>query len=209
MAILLIVIAGALAAYLITQRNKLPATSSYTKKPDGDWTSFDVTPGRPSIQGSAILPAIGGGTALILIGEYAPLGGLGTAFMWFGFFGLLFGVWITFRDARPKSHGKPTQFRVSAKAIEVDGQQYSTEDIHEVKVKNGIDTDVTYAVTDNRSAVNAAARLQDAKRASNTAYSLNVEEGGRSHVLAAGMTDTTVNGLLHDVVKALGWEMSR
>ena len=41
------------------------------------------------------------------------------------------------------------------------------------------------------------------------AYSLNLEEGGRSHVLAAGMTDTTVNGLLHDVVKALGWEMSR
>ena len=208
MSILLFVIAVALAAYLITQRNKLPATSSYTKKSDGDWTSFDVTPGRSAIQGAAMVPGIGGGIALMLIGTYAPLGGLGTFFLWFGFLGLIFGVWVTFRDGRPKSHGKLAQFRVSAKAIEVAGQQYSTEDIHEIKVKNAIDTDLTYVVTDNRSAMNAANRIQDAKRASNKAYSLNLEEGGRSHILAGGMTDTTVNGLLHDVVKALGWNVS-
>ncbi len=206
-------------AYQISQRRKLPATSSYIKTSDGDWTSFDVTPARPTIQElHVILPIAGFSTVIMLVAALTVMGEpayensshyfyyFGT---WFPFFFVIVAIWSSFRDTRPKPHRGPARFRVSPTTIEKDGQQYSTQDIHELRVMNAVDGNLSFAVYDDRSAINAGGHIADAKRAAKIAYSLNLEEGGRSHTLAGGMTEPTVNGLLHDVMKALGREIAR
>ena len=197
--ITLLLIVLAFLAYQIVQRKTLPATSRYEKKRHGDWTTFDVSPGRPTVRAALMLPLGFGGLFLLFMPR--PF----TVMNYVGFFVLIFLLWYSFRDVRPKSHQRASQFRVSPQAIESGGRQFVAGDIHRVICQNAVDTDYVIVATNRRSAVQQAAQANDSVRAAKVAYSLNVEEGGRSHELAGGMNETTANGLLTDVARVIGF----
>ena len=47
------------------------------------------------------------------------------------------------------------------------------------------------------------AGVEHRQRVAAIAFSLDVDTGGKAYTLAGGMDHTTVNGLLHDVTRAL------
>ncbi len=109
------------------------------------------------------------------------------------------------RDQRPKPYKTPATFRVTPAAIESNGRTFKIEDIHRLKIRNGItdkelDTGVTMEVT----GAQAAGLAQRAKIAQN-AYGITLESAGKSHVLAGGVDSTMAYAILQDVSKIVGF----
>jgi hypothetical protein len=176
----------------------------YKKHQEGSATVFDVT---PAPQKKFMLIVILGGIGVLfglsvfssehLLG-IIMLGGCGYAVYW---------AWT--HDLRPQEHRGSSTFRVTPDAIESHGQTWKKADIHRLIIKNGITKNVAVAPgvaveVSNMAAAGAAHRMQ----VSLTANGLEVESGGRAHVLAGGMDETTAFGLLTDVSRVLGFSAS-
>lgn len=174
--------------------------SEYTKRQDGAATVFQVTP--------ASAPKF---TYLLIIGAVCTFGGLVSLSSGFGVFFLLMGgfaLWYGWtRDQRPKDHKVPASFRVTAEQIEGGGRTFPKGDIHRLILKNGI-TDKELNIQQWTSNTNVAAGMAQRAKIGTVANSLNVETGGKSYLLAGGMDETTAYGLLHDVSKILGLNVS-
>jgi hypothetical protein len=170
--------------------------SEYTKRQDGAATVFQVTPA--SAPKFTYLLIVGG--VITFIGLLSIASGFGVAFLLMGGFALWYG-WK--RDQRPKDHRVPMSFRVTPDSIEAGGRSYPKSDIHRLILKNGI-TDKELNVQQWTTNTNVAAGMAQRARIAQVANSLNVETGGRSYLLAGGMDETTAYGLLHDVSKILG-----
>ena len=112
-----------------------------------------------------------------------------------------------FRDQRPKEHQGPSSFRVTPTSVETGGRTYPKGDIHRLMIRNGI-TDQELNVERWTSNTNEAAGMAQRALIATVANSLNLETGGKSHVLAGGMDETTAYGLLHDVAKILELKIS-
>ena len=117
MTIFAFVLALAYLAYQISQRRKLPATSSYIKTSDGDWTSFEVTPARPTIQElNILLPIAGFSTVVMLIAALTVMGEpayensshyfyyFGT---WFPFCFVIVAIWNSFQGYASEAASEP------------------------------------------------------------------------------------------------------
>ncbi|HKW13314.1 MAG TPA: hypothetical protein VJS69_02405 [Candidatus Krumholzibacteria bacterium] len=174
--------------------------SEYTKRQEGTATVFQVIP--------ASAPKF---TYLLIIGAVCAFGGLisiasgfGIVFLLMGAFALWYG-WT--RDQRPKDHRVPSSFRVTPDQIDAGGRTFSKGDIHRLILKNGI-TDKELDVQQWTSNTNVAAGMAQRAKIAQVANSLNVETGGKSYLLAGGMDATTAYGLLHDVSKILGLNIS-
>ncbi len=176
------------------------STSEYKKSVEGGAIVFHVT---PAPQRKFWFVIIGGGVMLLfglatygsehLLG-FLMLGGGGAA-LWWG--------WT--HDLRPAAHRNPSTFRVTPDSIESGGRIFKKADIHRLIVKNGITQNVVgipgvLVPVSTPTAMGAAHRAQ----VSLTSNGLEVESGGRGHVLAGGMDETTAFGLLTDVSRALG-----
>lgn len=170
--------------------------SEYTKRQEGATTVFEVIP--------AAAPKF---VYLLIIGAVVGLIGLGMIASG-GIFMILmaaFAIWYGwFRDQRPKDHRLPSSFRVTADQIESNGRTFKKAEIHRLILKNGI-TDKELPVQQWTTNRNEMAGMAHRAKLSTVANSLNVETGGKSHMLAGGMDETTAYGLLTDVSKVLGW----
>jgi len=180
------------------------SASEYLKRQEGGVTVFDVT---PAPQRKFWFVIIGGGPMFLLglaffssehfLGLIMLAGG-GTA-LWWG--------WT--HDLRPAPHRAPSTFRVTGETIESNGRVFRKSDIHRLIVKNGISNNVVgipgVAIeVSNATAAGAAHRMQ----VSLTANGLEVESGGKGYVLAGGMDETTAFGLLTDVSRVMGFNVS-
>lgn len=173
--------------------------SEYTKRQDGAVTVFNVTPA--SAPKFVYLLIIGGVVGLIGLGMIAS-GGIFMILM------AAFAIWYGwFRDQRPKDHRGPSSFRVTSDQIESNGRTFKKDEIHRLILKNGI-TDKELPVQQWTTNRNEMAGMAHRAKLSTVANSLNVETGGKSHLLAGGMDETTAYGLLTDVSKVLGWTPS-
>ncbi len=193
--------------YQIKTRRSQPANSSYTKTKNGDWTEFVVEPGRETHRAAIILPAIGSFLAALYL-TLSPPQHLSAGFATFFIVVTAICVWFLFLPIRPKSQRTASRFRVSPTGIDANGQQFSAEDIHRFVIKNAVDTNFIIAGRTAKSEAIQADHARDRMRASNMAYYLNLEEGGRDHMLAGGMNETTANGLMTDVGKIIGFNES-
>jgi hypothetical protein len=165
--------------------------AEYQKKQEGDVAVFTVTP--------ASAPKF---WYLIVIGGLVFLGG----FMGLGIFGWLMGggaiAYGLLRDQRPKDHKQTSTFSVTPTSVIAGGKTFSKEDFHRLIIKNpwfdkaGLDVYTTNA--------NAAAGMAHGMKLGELCYGLDVEAGGKAHLLAGGMDRTTAFGLLSDVSKVLG-----
>lgn len=172
--------------------------SEYKKLQDGTATVFDVTP--------APAPKF---TYLLIIGVVCVLGGLlampgGLVFVAMGAFALWYG-WT--RDLRKKPTHQPVKFRVTPETIEASGQTFKVADIHRLIVKNSI-TDEELNVERWTTNTNEAAGMAYRAQVARVANTLNLEVGGKSYVIAGGLDQTTVVGLLHDVCKVTGMKVT-
>ena len=174
--------------------------SEYTRRQDGAATVFQVTPA--SAPKFTYLLLIGG--VIALVGLLSIASGFGIAFLAMGGFALWYG-WT--RDQRPKDHKVPMSFRVTPEQIEGGGRTFTKSDIHRLILKNGI-TDKELNIQQWTNNTNVAAGMAQRAKIATVANSLNVETGGKSHLLAGGMDETTAYGLLHDVSKILGLNIS-
>lgn len=175
--------------------------SEYKKRQEGNATVFDVTPADPQKF-----------WLLVVIGALCILGGLGAASGGaggFAFFWLLMGgfsFWYGWsRDQRPKPYKTKSTFRVTPTSIESNGRTFKTEDIHRLKIRNGItdqelDTGYQMEVT----GAQAAGLAQRAKIARN-AFGITLESAGKAHVIAGGVDSTMAYAILQDVSKIIGF----
>jgi hypothetical protein len=172
--------------------------SEYLKRQDGDATVFEVTPAKPP----RFWLMIGFGVVLVLVGLGTGGGGL-VAFGGMGAFCLWYG-WS--RDQRPKPHRARRTFRVTAAGIESDGRSFKRDDIHRLIIKNPFaDVEVTVS---GGIPTGVAAGLARRSAIQRICHSLDLEAGGKAHLLAGGMDDTTAYGLLADVSKIIGLQVS-
>jgi hypothetical protein len=170
--------------------------SEYTKRQDGAATVFQVTPASaPKFTYLLLIGAV-----VSFIGLLSIASGFGIVFLLMGGFALWYG-WT--RDQRPKDHKVPMSFRVTPEQIEAGGRTFAKSDIHRLILKNGI-TDKELNVQQWTTNTNVAAGMAQRAKIATVANSLNVETGGKSTLLAGGMDETTAYGLLHDVSKLLG-----
>lgn len=175
--------------------------SEYHKRQEGSATVFEVT---PAPQKKFMLIVVLGGIGILFgLGVFSSehllgllmLGGCGYAVYW---------AWT--KDLRPPEYRSPSTFRVTPDAIESKGQTWRKADIHRLIIKNGITKSVAtapgvFVEVPAMMAAGAAHRMQ----VSLTANGLEVESGGKAHVLAGGMDETTAFGLLTDVSRVLGF----
>ncbi len=178
--------------------------AEYHKRQEGGSTVFDVTPAPPKkfwlivvLGGIGVLFGLSTISSEHLLG-LIMLGGCGYAVFW---------AWT--HDLRPAEHRSPSTFRVTPDAIESKGQTWKKADIHRLIVKNGITNNVralpgVMVEVPTMTAAGAAHRMQ----VSLTANALEVEAGGKATVLAGGMDETTAFGLLTDVSRVLGLNVS-
>lgn len=174
--------------------------SEYKKRQEGSATVFEVTPApQKRFMLIVVLGGIGCLFGLGVLGSehllgLLMLGGCGYAVYW---------AWT--HDLRPPEHRAPSTFRVTPDSIESKGQTWKKADIHRLIIRNGITKGIAtapgvFVEVAPMTAAGAAHRMQ----VSLTANGLEVEAGGRGHVLAGGMDETTAFGLLTDVSRVLG-----
>lgn len=180
---------------VVSSETEMPG-SEYHKRQDGGVVVFDVTP--------APVPKY---TYIVIMSGIACLFGLLVGPI--GWLTLLplgaFGVWFGYvRDMRPPAHRKPSSFRVSPASVEVSGRTFAKDDIHRLIVKNGISNEVIPNIAFANPAMGAAMGAAYRVKVARVTNSLELETGGRAHVLAGGMDQTTAFGLLTDVSKVMG-----
>lgn len=168
--------------------------AQYQKRQEGNATIFEVTP--------AAAPKF---WFMIIFGIVLILGGLGAGgggFVAFGAMGA-FCLWYGWsRDQRPKPHRQRRTFRVTADSVESEGRTFMKDDIHRLIIKNpveGIEVTTTGSIP-----TGVAAGLGRRAAIQKICCSLDLESGGKAHLLAGGMDDTTAYGLLADVSKVIG-----
>jgi hypothetical protein len=185
---------------------RLFGKSEYRKWQEGDATVFAVT--RAAAPKNTYVCTAG--VIIFLIGWIcpAPVGFIvecvGAAFF-------VFGLLI---DHRPRAHKRNATFRVTSQTIQTRKRVFKKADIHRLITKNGL-RDKLSGASYVTGSTNLGGQLAEASQAAGwahmerqarVAWSLDLESGGKAHVLAGGMDETTAYGLLQDVSKIIGFD---
>ena len=206
--VLLALVGGGVWFFYSNWRQKHPqrqvGESSYTKRTEGSYEVFAVQPAGHTTYGFMRNVGVAGAViaGLAATTRNPSFGGALIASVF-----AVVGFWGGYRrELRPASHLISRQFRVSPDGIESDGRVFKGDDIHQVMINNGIHTGdratVMLASDDIAGGLQANAKYR--ATVAGTCYSLEVETGGKSYLLAGGMDATTVRGLQIDVKRALG-----
>jgi hypothetical protein len=178
--------------------------AQYNKSVNGTTTRFAVTPAAKPGLGCAgvVLFGLSGFLAGMIVGSIlgntvGTLVGIGV---------LVYGMIKV--DLRPKLHKQPASFEVSPDAIVAQGKRFARDDIHRLAVRNHYDRSQDIVITGQTMPTGVAAGADIKHALRQVTYLLQLESGGRAHVLAAGMDETTAFGLLTDVRRILGFELS-
>ncbi|HVT31184.1 MAG TPA: hypothetical protein VHE32_00945 [Rhodanobacteraceae bacterium] len=169
------------------------AGSEYRKSESGGVTTFEVTP--------ASMPKP---IYFFFVGGFICLIGLAVPFLLV--VGIAFLIWAWVHDPRPSSGRQPATFKVTGDSLEIGGQTFKRDDIHRLIIKNAV-TDQEL-LTQYSSSANVQAGMAHRARGARIGYTLNVETGGKSTVVAGGMDETTAHGLLVDVCRIMGFNVS-
>jgi hypothetical protein len=183
------------------------SNATYVKRDEGNVTVFEVTPATaPKFWWFIIIGAIllVGGIADLNAYSHSKLKTAEPTWILTVFPGILL-VWLGSRDWRPKAHRGPSAFAVTADSVTTNGVTITNKDIHRLIVRNPkSDTGDVVVVTVGMPIPGQVAGRNHNFRLGRVCNSLDLEAGGKAYVLAGGMDETTVFGLLSDVAALLG-----
>lgn len=186
------------------------SNATYRKREEGGATVFEVTPGKaPKFWWFIIIGA------LLVVGGIAdhndysrhryksPTASPDSSYVVVPL-GIVL-VWLGYRDWRPKAHRRPSTFTVTADSVTTNGVTIMNKDIHRLIVRNPkSDNGEVVVVTVGMPIPGQVAGRNHRLRLARVCNSLDLEAGGKGYVLAGGMDETTVFGLLSDVAGMLG-----
>lgn len=171
-------------------------TAEYVKQEEEAWLRLDVSPVAAPVNWFVTVLAVGMGASIV---------GSGLSYIWV--LGLLFAVGAGLallldpRGTHASRHGK---FRVGADGIEIGGQLLRKADIHHVHIKNKFGGEVEIVYDASRGIpTGVVAGLAHRRKLAEVAYQVQVEAGGKAHVLAAGLDEVTARGVATEIGKAL------
>lgn len=177
-------------------RSSSKKTAEYVKQADGAGLRFDVSPAAaPILWFPAVLAVVLGGGII----------GSGMPYLWV--LGMLFPLvtWLVLvKDQRGGNADAARSFRVNQDGIETEGVLLRKEDIHQLTIRNKFagNFEVVYDA-DRGLSTGAAMGLAGRRALAEVAYRVEAEAGGKAHVLAAGLDETTARGVVADVGKVL------
>lgn len=169
----------------------------YTNQVESDSTRFDVIPATAPISVpvtlfTALFAAVTVGGSMGLFGAI---------------FGLLFVALLALLllvDQRGASAGMPRSFRLGRDGIQIDGQWLRREDIHHLAIRNKFAGDVEIVYDADRGIpTGRLLGLAARKKLAAVAYRVEVESGGKAHVVAAGLDEVTARGITAEIGKTL------
>jgi hypothetical protein len=161
--------------------------ATYSKEQKNGTYTFHVTPARTPKMWFLII-----------------LGVIMATFVVASIYALLVGaliIWAGTLDYRPKIHKQTSTFSVSTSGITSNGRLFPLEDIHELRIRNSM-YDETMLVTYSTSHGQQQGMLYK-EMISRLSYSLNIQAGGKSHVIAGGMDKDTADGLWTEVTRII------
>lgn len=194
-------VAFAFAAILLTFayrrfRSSAKKTAEYTKEEEGDWLRLTVTPAAAPVLWFPVILAVGLG---------AGTSSAGAPYLWV--LGLIFAFLTWLLLLRDHRGGNPTasrSFRVNSDGIETQGTFLRKADIHHLNIKNKFSGEIEIVYDAQRGVPTGTAMGLASRRAlAEVAYRVEVEAGGKAHLLAAGLDDVTARGLAAEIGKAL------
>lgn len=171
--------------------------AAYTRHEEGEAVRFEVLPATAptNLPMAAFATAFGAGIV-----------GSGVAYLWV--MGLLFAggaALLLLYDPRGQQAGLPRVLRAGPAGMVVDGRTIRPQDIDQLRIRNDLAGDVVL-VYDAAHGIptGQAIGLAHRRRLATVAYRIELESGGKAHVLAAGLDDTTARGLANALGRALG-----
>ncbi|MGY6217260.1 hypothetical protein ACW73L_19070 [Methylolobus aquaticus] len=171
-------------------------TAQYTKRQDGDWFEFDVSPAVAPVLWFPVIMSVVFGAGTIIAGN---------AYMWvFGLFFASIAALLLLRDQRGGNATSPVSFRVSQEGINTKATFLEKEHIHHLRIKNKYAGDFAIVYDPDQGVPTGVAMGMAGRRAlAEVAFRVEVEGGGKAHELAAGLDEVTALGLCAEIGKAL------
>jgi hypothetical protein len=189
---------AAILLYAAYQRFRSPAkkTAEYVREQANEGLRLLVSPAAAPV---LWLPA------LLSVGMGAGVVGSGLAFSWV--FGALFaaGTWLLLvKEHRGGGRIGPRSILVNAQGIQTEGIALRKEDIHYLRIRNkfGAGVEIVYDA-DRGLPTGTAIGLGGRKALADVAYRVEVEAGGKAHVLAGGLDEVTARGIATEIGRAL------
>lgn len=172
------------------------STAEYAKRSDGTDTVMDVVPAAAPVNVFA---------AVLAVVFAAGIVGSGVPYLWV--MGLLFAAvaaLVLLKDPRGARASRRASLRVGPGGIVTGGHQLSKSDVQYLRIRNGLGGEVEIIYDAHQGIpTGTLAGLAHRRKLAEVAYRVEAEAAGRSHVLAAGLDETTARGLLTEVGKAL------
>lgn len=172
-------------------------TARYVKQDEGAWLRLDVTPAsQPVLWFPAVLS--------VVLGAGVVSSG-GTPYLWV--MGVLFALaagLVLLKDHRGGNAALPRSFRVGPDGIETAGTVLRRGDIHALHVRNKFAGNIEIVYDANQGIPTGTVMGLAGRRAlAEVAYRVEVEAGGKAHVLAAGLDEVTARALATEAGNAL------
>lgn len=177
-------------------------TAQYTKQDEGSAARFEVIPASAPIS----LP-------LVLMALVFAVATVGSRLAGSAILGLIFVAFLAvllLADNRGGSAAKVRRFRVGTDGIDTGEWQVRREDIHHLAIRNKFAGEVEVVYDADRGiSTGRALGLGLRKKLADVAYRVEVESGGKAHVLAAGLDEVTARGLVAEVGRKMGVQGSQ
>lgn len=172
-------------------------TARYVKQDEGAWRRLDVMPASPPV---LWFPAV----LSVMLGAGVVSSG-GVPYFWvLGVFFALGAGLVLLKDHRGADAALSRSFRVGRDGVETAGTLLRSDDIHGLHVRNKFAGDIEIVYDANQGiATGTVMGLAGRRALAEVAYRVEVEAGGKAHVLAAGLDEDTARALATEVGNAL------
>lgn len=170
--------------------------AQYTRHQEGDRVRFAILPATAPVSVPLVL-------FTVILAATTVSGSAGGIWI-LGIVFVAITALLLLVDQRGTKAGQPRSLRLGKDGIEFDGTFLRREDIHHLKIRNKFAGDVEIVYDADRGIptgrlLGVAAR----KKLATVAYRVEIESGGKAHLVAAGLDAATARGIATEITQGL------